>query len=162
MRKRVYQGTVKGLVAIHIYEFCVFIGHIAKNISKMDFCEIAPPKPLYFKEQYMVFEKEYYNDWVDTVLIKVGKLNNSELYFYINNFEIDYKDVVLNIPTAADVKKLREETGCGMMDCKRALTRFNNDFDFAKEFIYSLSNNGRDRWCINRAMKKLGREPNIY
>lgn len=33
--------------------------------------------------------------------------------------------------TAADVKKLRDATGAGMMDCKKALTEANGDFDEA-------------------------------
>ena len=35
--------------------------------------------------------------------------------------------------TAADVKKLREATGLGMMECKKALTEANGDFDAAAE-----------------------------
>jgi len=37
--------------------------------------------------------------------------------------------------TAADVKELREITGCGMMDCKKALTETNGDKDKAIEFL---------------------------
>ena len=37
--------------------------------------------------------------------------------------------------TAADVKNLREQTGCGMMDCKKALTETNGDFDKAMDFL---------------------------
>ncbi len=37
--------------------------------------------------------------------------------------------------TAADVKKLREMTGAGMMDCKKALGETNGDFDAAIEFL---------------------------
>ena len=37
--------------------------------------------------------------------------------------------------TAADVKKLREATGAGMMDCKKALTETDGDFDAAIEFL---------------------------
>ena len=33
--------------------------------------------------------------------------------------------------TAADVNKLRQITGAGMMDCKKALTEANGDFDAA-------------------------------
>ena len=33
--------------------------------------------------------------------------------------------------TAADVKKLREMTNVGMMDCKKALTEADGDFDKA-------------------------------
>ncbi|GAB3767568.1 elongation factor Ts [Nocardioides ginsengisegetis] len=37
--------------------------------------------------------------------------------------------------TAADVKKLRELSGAGMMDCKKALTEADGDFDKAAELI---------------------------
>ena len=37
--------------------------------------------------------------------------------------------------SAADVKRLREETDAPMMDCKRALTEANGDFDKAKQIL---------------------------
>ncbi|WP_020607199.1 translation elongation factor Ts [Spirosoma spitsbergense] len=37
--------------------------------------------------------------------------------------------------TAADVNKLRQETGAGMMDCKKALTEADGDFEKAKEIL---------------------------
>ena len=37
--------------------------------------------------------------------------------------------------TAAMVKELREMTGAGMMDCKKALTETNGDMDAAVEFL---------------------------
>lgn len=37
--------------------------------------------------------------------------------------------------TAADVKKLRETTGSGMLDCKKALEESNGDFDKAVEVL---------------------------
>ncbi|MBB2942230.1 elongation factor Ts [Actinoplanes lutulentus] len=37
--------------------------------------------------------------------------------------------------TAADVKKLRDLTGAGMMDCKKALDEADGDFDKAVEFL---------------------------
>jgi elongation factor Ts len=37
--------------------------------------------------------------------------------------------------TAADVNKLRKQTGAGMMDCKKALTQADGDFDKAIEII---------------------------
>ena len=37
--------------------------------------------------------------------------------------------------TAKDVAALREKTGCGMMDCKKALTEANGDFDKAIEVL---------------------------
>ena len=37
--------------------------------------------------------------------------------------------------SAADVNKLRQMTGAGMMDCKKALTETNGDFDGAVDFL---------------------------
>jgi elongation factor Ts len=37
--------------------------------------------------------------------------------------------------TAADVKRLREQTGAGMMDCKNALVEANGDYDAAVEAL---------------------------
>ena len=37
--------------------------------------------------------------------------------------------------TAADVNKLRQLTGAGMMDCKKALTEAEGDFDKAVEIL---------------------------
>ena len=37
--------------------------------------------------------------------------------------------------TAKDVAKLREQTGAGMMDCKKALTATDGDMDKAAEYL---------------------------
>jgi elongation factor Ts len=37
--------------------------------------------------------------------------------------------------SASDVKRLREQTGVGMMDCKKALQEANGDFDAAIDFL---------------------------
>ena len=37
--------------------------------------------------------------------------------------------------TAADVNKLRQTTGAGMMDCKKALTEANGDFEAAIDIL---------------------------
>jgi len=37
--------------------------------------------------------------------------------------------------SASDVKRLRDMTGAGMMDCKKALTETNGDFDAAIDFL---------------------------
>ena len=37
--------------------------------------------------------------------------------------------------TAKDVKELREITGCGMMDCKKALTEADGDMEKAQEYL---------------------------
>ena len=41
--------------------------------------------------------------------------------------------------TAAMVKELREMTGAGMMDCKKALTATEGDMDAAVEFLRRLA-----------------------
>ena len=51
--------------------------------------------------------------------------------------------------TAADVKKLRETTGAGMMDCKKALTATDGDFDKAIEWLREKG--------LATAQKKAGR-----
>ena len=40
--------------------------------------------------------------------------------------------------TAAMVKELREMTGAGMMDCKKALNEVDGDMDKAVEFLRTL------------------------
>ena len=37
--------------------------------------------------------------------------------------------------SAKDVKELREKTGCGMMDCKKALTEAGGDIEKAAEIL---------------------------
>jgi elongation factor Ts len=54
--------------------------------------------------------------------------------------------------TAADVKKLRDQTGAGMMECKNALTEANGDFDEANTIL-------RKRGLASAA-KKAGRSAN--
>ncbi len=51
--------------------------------------------------------------------------------------------------TAQDVKNLREQTGCGMMDCKKALTDANGDYDKAVEILREKG--------LAAATKKAGR-----
>jgi elongation factor Ts len=54
-----------------------------------------------------------------------------------NLFKIDSKlkiNTTMQI-TAQDVNKLRQITGAGMMDCKKALTEANGDIDAAIEFL---------------------------
>ena len=51
--------------------------------------------------------------------------------------------------TAKDVKELRERTGCGMMDCKKALTESNGDIEKAIEFLREKG--------LAAATKKAGR-----
>ncbi len=51
--------------------------------------------------------------------------------------------------TASDVKTLREMTGCGMMDCKKALTETDGDMDKAVDFLREKG--------LATAAKKAGR-----
>lgn len=51
--------------------------------------------------------------------------------------------------TAADVKNLRERTGCGMMDCKKALAETDGDMEKAIEFLREKG--------LAAAAKKAGR-----
>ena len=53
---------------------------------------------------------------------------------------------------AADVKKLREKTGAGMMDCKKALTEAGGDFEKAEKILKELG--------LAAAAKRGGRETN--
>ena len=51
--------------------------------------------------------------------------------------------------TAKDVQNLRERTGCGMMDCKKALTESGGDMEKAIELL-------REKGLAAQA-KKIGR-----
>ena len=51
--------------------------------------------------------------------------------------------------TAKDVAALREKTGCGMMDCKKALTETDGDMEKAVEFLREKG--------LAAAAKKAGR-----
>lgn len=51
--------------------------------------------------------------------------------------------------TAKDVAALREKTGCGMMDCKKALTESNGDMEKAIDFLREKG--------LAAAVKKAGR-----
>lgn len=51
--------------------------------------------------------------------------------------------------TAQDVKTLREMTGCGMMDCKKALTETDGDQEKAIEYLREKG--------LSKAAKKAGR-----
>ena len=51
--------------------------------------------------------------------------------------------------TAKDVAKLREQTGAGMMDCKKALTATDGDMEKAAEYLREQG--------VNIAAKKASR-----
>ncbi len=52
--------------------------------------------------------------------------------------------------TAAEVKELREKTGAGMMDCKKALQESNGDVEKATEYLRKKG--------LQKAEKKVGRQ----
>ena len=64
--------------------------------------------------------------------------------------------------SAADVNKLRQMTGAGMMDCKKALTESNGDFDAAIDFLrkkgQKISLNRADRAAKEGAVIALTSE----
>ena len=63
--------------------------------------------------------------------------------------------------TAADVKNLREMTGVGMMDCKKALTASDGDMDKAVEFLRekgrAFCQEGRPRGCRGHGLRRCHR-----
>ena len=59
------------------------------------------------------------------------------------------KEVYKMAFTAQDVKALREMTGCGMMDCKKALTETDGDQEKAVEYLREKG--------LSKAAKKAGR-----
>jgi elongation factor Ts len=54
--------------------------------------------------------------------------------------------------SAAQVKQLREETGAGMMDCKRALSECDGDLEKAKDYLRAKG--------LSKAAEKAGRATN--
>ena len=52
--------------------------------------------------------------------------------------------------TAADVNKLRQQTGAGMMDCKKALTEANGDFEAAIDYLRKKG----QKIAVNRSDKE--------
>jgi elongation factor Ts len=52
--------------------------------------------------------------------------------FKLLNFQIIMSSVAI---TAADINKLRQMTGAGMMDCRKALTETNGDFEAAIDWL---------------------------
>lgn len=52
-------------------------------------------------------------------------------------------------PSSTEVKRLREETGAGMMDCKRALAESGGDLDVARDLLR--------RWGLAGVEKRRGR-----
>ena len=72
--------------------------------------------------------------------------------------------------TAADVKKLRDLTAAGMMECKKALEETDGDFDLAVEHLpacgsllrhrtsaaYGVGSNGLD-CCMGAGCRSYGR-----
>ena len=57
--------------------------------------------------------------------------------------------------SAADVKKLRDMTGAGMMDCKKALSEANGDFDTAVEILRKKGQKVADKRADREAKEGL-------
>ena len=67
--------------------------------------------------------------------------------------------------SAADVKRLRELTGAGMMDCKKALEESDGDFDKAVEFLRIKGAKDIGKWAerstpaiVGRSRRRLRRQ----
>ena len=58
--------------------------------------------------------------------------------------------------TAAMVKELREMTGAGMMDCKKALTETDGDMDKAEKAIFAYSEREPQAYWLAKAFILLG------
>src|SRR5699024_9736357 len=63
--------------------------------------------------------------------------------------------------TAADVKSLRERTGAGMMDCKKALEENEGDFDAAVEFLRITGAKGVGTRCERAPAEGLAAAPGV-
>lgn len=57
--------------------------------------------------------------------------------------------------SAADVKKLRDMTGAGMMDCKKALAEAEGDFDKAVEILRKKGQKVADKRADREAKEGL-------
>ena len=57
--------------------------------------------------------------------------------------------------SAADVKKLRDMTGAGMMDCKKALAEADGDFDKAVEILRKKGQKVADKRADREAKEGL-------
>lgn len=71
-----------------------------------------------------------------------GSANPISKEVYLNNLKIAGKNMEELLPakpyTADDVRKLREKTNCGLIDCKRAMERAKGDMDRAVEILRRL------------------------
>ena len=54
-------------------------------------------------------------------------------------------------PTPDDVKRLREETGAGMIDCRNALVKTEGDFDRAKGLLQELGQARAEKKAAERS-----------
>jgi elongation factor Ts len=59
--------------------------------------------------------------------------DNKHVIKIINNLILNYN--IMSTITATDINKLRQATGAGMMDCRKALTETNNDFEAAIDWL---------------------------
>ncbi len=56
--------------------------------------------------------------------------------------------------TAKSVKELREMTGAGMMDCKKALVETEGNIEKAVEFLREKGLAAANDWCRNDGLQK--------
>ena len=69
--------------------------------------------------------------------LQLSKLDlNKFLTVKLNSPRGNYGAIKMSVTiTAADINKLRQATGAGMMDCRKALTEANGDFEAAIDWL---------------------------
>jgi hypothetical protein len=61
---------------------------------------------------------------------------NSQIPGFYALFGFGTKHIIMSATiTAADINKLRQSTGAGMLDCRKALTESNGDFEAAIDWL---------------------------
>lgn len=97
-------------------------------------------KRLWKKPEYIIELLEEYPETKRLIFERINRCGGVKFYRYLdmNCDVIQYVKSELpkyQILTSEIVKQLRKMTGAGMMDCKRALEKNNNDIDKASEYL---------------------------
>lgn len=155
------------LTAINSFSYTQFIGYLAIHLTEEEFETITTIKPLYDVGEYLVFNEHSYESYILSLRKFIFELGKHQVYhsakaYLPESFAFSEKPIL-----AVDVKELRERTGAGMMDCKKVLTQFNADIDFAEAYLNAASSavlvrGNRERWNYNRAKNQLQRPPFIF
>ena len=85
---------------------------------------VLPPKILYFSGGFPLNNNNIF-----------GLTNTAGNIFSGMILHCNQKEIYIMAISAQEVKALREKTGAGMMDCKKALTETNGDFEKAVDYM---------------------------